>query len=89
MWRLRYGDGLDHDRSGASRTRWRRNRPIRAWHRTAIPVGFVPGDVARGFISLAAATPLPVNSPGLVVAAIDGRPRFSEASRALLALAIL
>jgi hypothetical protein len=48
------------------------------------PVAFVPGTVAFGFSSRAATTPLPVNSPALAVAAIDGCPRFSEASKALL-----
>ena len=37
-----------------------------------------------GFTSLAATTPLPVNLPGLAVAAIAGWPWFWEANRALL-----
>src|SRR5215471_6178415 len=59
--------------------------------------GFVPID--PGFfvpalgsaavdVSFAATTPLPANSPGLVVAANVGVPWFSEASRALFSLAV-
>ena len=54
----------------------------------AVPVGFAVGTAGDDFSSRAATTPLPVNSPGLVVAAIAGRPWFSDASRALLALAV-
>jgi hypothetical protein len=35
-------------------------------------VGFAPGWLEPGFTSLAATTPLPVNSPGFAVAAIAG-----------------
>ena len=59
------------------------------------PVGFVaPGFFAPALgsavvdVSFAATTPLPANSPGLVVAAIVGVPWFSEASRALFSLAV-
>jgi hypothetical protein len=49
--------------------------------------GFDPGGAVAGFSSLAATTPLPVNSPGLEVAATAGRPWFSEARRLLSELA--
>ena len=47
------------------------------------PPGFDPGSAAAGFSSLAATTPLPVNSPGLEVVATAGRPWFSEASNGI------
>jgi len=61
--------------------------PVGLGPTAVVPVGFPPG-AAAGFSSLAATTPLPVNSPGLAVAATAGWPWFSEARRALLALAV-
>lgn len=52
------------------------------------PFGFDPGSTVAGFSSLAATTPLPVNSPGLEVAATAGLPWFSEARRLLSELAV-
>jgi hypothetical protein len=51
------------------------------------PGGFVVGDMP-GSTLRAATTPLPVNSPGLLVAAMGGWPRFSDARRARLLPAV-
>jgi hypothetical protein len=54
----------------------------------AAPIGFGP-SVPVGSALRAATTPLPVNSPGLAVAAMGGWLQFSEASRARLLPAVL